>query len=540
MDIATKIERGLKHRWDELHSKKTSILTYCEQYSRWTLPYVFPEDSSSTKDLELSVSSDSIGSKGVNHLSNKIVSTLFPAKSLFFRLVVDQEMRDLVEEALLQSGAEGEALRQQLEMQITAAEDELQKAEKRVEDRLNMIQFRPQAVNVVKQLIVTGNSLVYYPEDGGTVQVYNLRNFHVCRDIAGEVVEIMTRDQRAFETFSSAVQEKLKADARFKKMHKGDKQYEDATNVVIYTRILLESDGRYHVTQYADDVKLDTDGAVYTKNQLRWVPLVWNLVQGEDYGRGLVADYAGAFHAINTLSNALLNIAAIMGDIKIFVNPQSMIDVLRVEQAPSGSYHAGNPADIGTMQFNKITEAQFIQAMIERYERQIAAAFMLTQDLTRQAERVTAAEIQRDVDELETSNSGIYSRLAATWQYHTAVLALADTGFEGIGDGIEPRIITGMDSLSRAGEAYNMRLFLTDLGLLNGVPEDIRRAIKAPNFMKQISQYHQVPYEGWTFTQDEMDQRAQADLDRQQQLEETKQAGQVQAAAATEAVRSEG
>jgi len=538
--VKTEIEKSLSHRWEQLKTKKTSILTYCEQYARWTLPYVFPLDSTSVATEALPIAQDSIGAKGTNHLANKIISTLFPAKSLFFRLTIDQEMRDIIEKAMKADDPAGDPddLKQKLEVQVTAAEGELLKAEHRVEDHLDMVHFRPEAINVAKQLIITGNSLVYFPEDKSPVQVYNLRNFSVCRDVAGEVVEMMTRDQRAFETFSKDVQDQLTADAAFKRLHKGNKDYQHDTNVTIYTSVKLHDDGKYHVTQYADDVKLDVD-ASYTKTECRWVPLVWNMVQGEDYGRGLVADYAGAFHAINVLSNSLLNIAAVMGDIKIFVDPKSMIDINRLEASASGSYHAGTPDAIGTAKFDKLSEAQFIQAMIERYEKQIAAAFMLTSDLTRDAERVTAQEIQQNVDELETSNSGIYSRLAATWQYATAMIALHDTDFHGVGDGIVPKIITGMDSLSRAGEAYNIRLFMQDLAMLNTVPPEILAAIKKPQFIKVLTQLHEVDSESWIMTQTEMDQRAQAEADQQQKLEETKAQGGVQKEVAKGAVQGD-
>lgn len=528
MNIHTKIERGLANRWEELHNRKTTILSRCEQYAEWTLPYVFPRSGDTVKNDELPAQQDSIGAKAVNHLSNKIISTLFPARQLFFRLVIDQEMQDLISAALQEQVGSPEELKQLLQTQLQAAEDELLKAEKRVSDRLDMIQFRPQAINVAKSLIITGNSLIFMPEDDSPIQVYSLRNYSVVRDVSGEVVELMTRDCKAFATFKQSIQDQLRSDATLHKLHGDKKKYEDDTDVTIYTHVHLHEDGKYHVTQYADNVKLDTEGATYTKDELRWIPLTWNLIQGEDYGRGLVADYAAAFHAINVLSNALLNMAAIMGDIKIFVDPQSMIDVDRLERSAPGSYHAGKPENIGTMQMNMQNNAQFVAQMLDRYEKQIAYAFLLQSAMTRDAERVTAQEIQQNVDELETSNSGIYSRLAATWQYRTAILSLKDTDFIGVGDGVDPRIITGMDSLSRAGEAYNMRLFLADLTALNSLPEPVLQTINFSKFIKQVAQFHEVSYEGWVYTEQQVQQKQQEQQQAAQQLEETRQSGGIQ------------
>lgn len=547
MELKAAKKKSLRYRWEQLSTigDKTSILTNCEKYASWTLPYLFPEDNLS-KSVELPIEIDSIGAQGVNHLSNRIISTLFPARSLFFRLRIDQEMRDLIEAAIaMETGgqAQGTDLKALLEEQITQAQSVLTKAENRAADQLKMVQYRPTAILAMKLLIVTGNALLFHPEDGGAVQVYSMRNYSVVRDCSGFPVEIMTREKKAFNTFNNEVQAALRNDDALRRHYSKDNQeaytrngYEEETEVVIYTSIKLEDDGKYHVTQHADDTILDTK-ATYTKGDLRWIPLTWNLVQGEDYGRGLVADFSGAFHALSVLNQSLLNTAAVMGDIKFLIDPTSMVDADRMSNSPSGSYHVGKPTDVGTPQINLGNNYQILEAGIARYEKQIAQAFMLTQQLTRNAERVTAAEINRDVDELEASNAGIYSQFAAGWQQHTAQILLNDTEFTGIGDGIEPDIITGMDNLSRAGEAQNMRMFLGDAALINGVPEEIRMAIKPNKFLTKLGDLHKVDYEAWVMTDTELTQRQQAEAQQQQQLEAQKQQGQVSQQAAQAAAQ---
>lgn len=537
MTIKAEPQKSLRARWDQIDqiNEKTTIKKNCEKYAAWTLPYLFPQDNL-TKSAELPVEIDSIGAQGVNHLANRIISTLFPAKSLFFRLRIDQEMRDMMEAAMAQAGmgSSPDQIKAELETALQEAQEQLTKAENRAADRLNMVQFRPQAINAMKLLIVTGNALVYHPDDDSPVQVYSIRNYSVVRDCSGEVVEIMTRESRAFETFNKEVQDALKADDSYKQLYANNKVngkthakgYNDATEVTIYTQIILEDDGKYHVYQHADDVPLPTR-ATYTKSSLRWIPLVWNLIQGEDYGRGLVADFGGAFHALQVLNSSLLNTAAIMGDIKFFVKPTSLVDVEAVQNSLPGSYHVGNPDDIGTALINLGNNYQILQTGVDRFQRQIAQAFMLTQALTRDAERVTATEITRDVDELEASNAGVYSRYASGWQQHLARMLLNDIGFDGVGDGIEPDVITGMDNLSRAGEAQNMRMFLADLGMLNTVPEDIRQGIKTNRFIKSMGDLHQVEYSAWIMTDEELQAVRQQQAMEQQQL--MQQQGQQQA-----------
>jgi hypothetical protein len=197
----------------------------------------------------------------------------------------------------------------------------------------------------------------------------------------------------------------------------------------------------------------------------------------------------------------------------------------------SGSYHSGKDGDIVAVTLNKLNDAQFISSMIERYERQIAQAFLLNSQLTRQAERVTAEEIRAQAQELETSNGGIYSRLAAQWQVPTATIVLDQIDFSGKIFGIKPRIITGMESLSRLGELDAIRMFLADLGMLNTIPEDVRAKMHLGRFIATVGAARQVDYKVFLKTDAELKAEADAAMAQQQMLVQQ----QNQAAAASAA-----
>ena len=432
------------------------------------------------------------------------------------------------------AGGNAEKAKEQVSKAMLELESTLADAEKSADEYMNMVMYRPQAINVAKNLIITGNAMIYHPEKR-TPQVYNLRDYCVCRDLSGEVIEIMTLECKAYETFHPAVQEQLRLGG---KLTREGHRYEDKSEVKIYTQVKLEDDGKFHVYQQADTIDLDTNGISYPKNKLPWIPLAWNLVRGEDYGRGQVADYAGAFHAINVLTGSLLNIVAVMGDIKFLVNPASHVDIEGLNKGAPGSYHAGKKDDVSVVETNKLQDAQFIYSMIERYEKQISQAFLLMAAMQRNAERVTAEEIRRDAQELETAVGGIYSRLAATWQTPTAYVVLDQSGFDGLDDGIVPRVVTGMDSLSRAGEMDNLRMFFLDLQMLNTVPEPVLAGIDVPGLMKTIGTNRQVDYKQFTKTADQIAADQQAAIEQQKQLEMNKAgasaAGEIGKAAATD------
>lgn len=473
-------EGTLKQRWGVLEGRKGTLHTRCEQYARWTLPYLYPRPEQ--KDTELDSDLDSLGAQAVNHLSNKLISTLFPAYRPFLRLEVS-------EDALL--GLE------RAKVPIDKINEALAKGEKRAMRNLDKMAHRTAATEAAKYLIVTGNALLYYPD--GKAQVYNTRNYCIVRDLSGNVIEIMTRDMKAFETFSDEVQTKLK-----ETVGKDKKQYEDVTNVTLYTRIKLEDGGKYHVSQAADMVPLDTNNNTYAKKDLPWLPLAWNLVRGEDYGRGMVEDYRGAFGALDVLTKALVEGVIAAAAIKFLVNPASVIDVEALNKAANGTYHSGKDGDVVAIKSDKHLDFEKVRQVIDDYQKKIAMAFLLNSAVTRDAERVTAEEIRFQAQELETAYGGIYSRFTEDWQMPVANMLLSRDKVEVSDQTIYPVIVTGLDTLSRLGDIDNYRMMMEDLTIIGNVPEPVQRWIDVPKLVAFVGTNRGVDYGTFMKTADQV------------------------------------
>lgn len=494
-------QEKLSARFQTLDSKKNSLSRRCEDYASWTLPYIYPV--SNIQDTEMQGPVDSIGARAVNHLANKLTMTLFAPYSPFFRLTVSDDLVKEFEQKASQGDEDAKVILDNLDKSLAEAEKAAMKA-------MDYNRYRTEATTVSKSLIITGNALLYHPEGDGRVQAYSLRDYCVVRDLSGAVIEIITRDKKSLYTFSAAIKEALRAADRSK--------YSDNKDVVLYTQIKLGDDGKFHLKQAADDILLDSTGA-WPPEELPWIALTWNLVRGEDYGRGLVEDYAGAFHALNVLSNAMVDAIAVAADIKFLVNPASVIDVKQINDSPSGSYHQGTAEDITTLQLDKAMDLSLVTDAIDRFQRQIAQAFLLNSAMTRDAERVTAEEIRYVVQELELSHGGIYSRFAEEWQLRTAILMLKRVDLKiGKDKTIYPQIITGLDSLSRAGDLDNLRLFIQDLALLQAVPPALQQVIDPLKFAAFIGTRRGVDYEKFTKSQDQLVQEQQAMQKQQQQM----------------------
>ena len=514
-----KKEKSICARFKELDGKRTSILNRCEDYALWTLPYMFPRTISNSEQEEKAGPIDSTGSRAVNNLSNKLTLTLFQPASPFFRLMAQDDL-------LLKLKAEAEGGNKDSEEILANLDKALAKAEKDAMRELDYTHYRTEATTASKALIITGNALLYHPEGDGKTQCYSLRDYVVVRDLSGEVIELITRDTKAIETFSPAVIKQIREynDGKGKK-------YADGKDITLYTCLKLGEDGKFLMKQAADEIPLDSTGS-WPKDELPWIVLTWNLVRGENYGRGLVEDYAGAFHGLHVLTMAFVDAVGVAADIKWLVNPASVLDVVELNKAESGTYHSGVEGDIVAIQVNKAIDLQFVREQIQEWRQQIGQAFLMFSAVQRDAERVTAEEIRQVINDLEVSHGGIYSRFAEEWQFKTATLMLKRVKINvGKGNQIYPQIITGLDSLSRAGDMDNLRMMIQDLSMLNEVPDDIRAVIDPLKFASYCAVRRGVDVEKITKTATQVADEQAAATQQQAQAYQM----QAQAEVATEA-----
>ncbi len=493
-------EDSLKHRWEILESRKGSLHERNEKYARWTLPYLYAPTNVNNEELDTDL--DSVGARAVNHLSNKLIETLYPTYRPFLKLELDDELKEKFAKAKVP------------QVDIDKA---LVAGEKGTVRQLDKLGHRTGATMAAKLLIVTGNALVYYPKKG-KVQVYSTRDYCIMRDVGGTVIEFITRDVKEFETFTEEVQEKLKASG------KKDTDYEDSTDVSLYTQVKLNPEtGKFEISQAADMVDLEVSENQYAKKDLPWIPLTWNLARGDHYGRGMVEDYRGAFAAVDVLSQALLEGVITAATVKFLVNPGSVVDVVELNKSANGTFHAGRKDDIVSVNSDKHLDFQQVRQVLEDYIRQIAQAFLLNSAVTRDAERVTAEEIRYQAQELEMAYGGVYSRFTEEWQEPVAHLLLSRKDIKISDDSIFPVIVTGMDTLSRMGDLDNFRMFAQDLSLITQMPEGAQARLKMGNVMTWVGNNRGLDYAAFIKTDDEVkaEQEAAAAQEKAMMQQET-------------------
>ena len=470
---------------------REETMNRCERYAGWTIPMVFPDDPLMEYD-EMQLDYQSVGAQAVTNLSNKIMMALFQPSRPFFRMNLTQEQRQDV----LATGKKG--------AQIDAA---LAEAERAAMTNMNASNARIIIHDVMKQLIITGNSLIYAPKNTKELMVnYSLRDYIIKRDLRGRMIKCIIRETKSVSGLSDELAALATAAG-----------YMSEDNVSIYTGIQKVGKDKFLVWQELEDVCYCHEAVgVYKEAELPWIPLTWDLARGKDYGTGLVELYSGDFHKLSNLSEAIVDYTTVMTDVKNLVNPAGMTDVRELTESPSGAYVHGREEDIFVHQPQVANVTDFLSHQFDQVARRIGAAFLLNSAVTRDAERVTAQEIRMQAQELEGSLGGVYSRLATELQLPLARRELRnlDTVFKDI----DPVIVTGLESLSRNSELDNFRAFMQDMIILSDVPDEVKEWMEFSDVIAMLGAGHGVDYKKFLKDKDVVEAAREQRMKQQAQM----------------------
>lgn len=419
----------------------TTTINRCEQYARWTLSYLMADPVTIAASGRAVVERDfqSVGALLLNNLSAKLTQLLFPAQYPFFQAEVS---KDFIK-AAGRKGVSEEALR-----------SGLARLEVQSNKRLLINSGYASLILALKYLIVVGNVLIYRDSKRGTLTTYGLRQFVTRRSHCGDIIDIVLREYTTVESLHEEIRSALKAG-------NPAKYGRDEQQVEKYTRIHREhrmDKCGYRVSQEIDTMAVGTD-AWYPEELCPWMAPTWCLIPGEHYGRGMVEDYAGDFARLSALSEAAALYGVEIMKVVHLVGSGSGGDVDDLAQAESGEYVRGDPDQVKAHEAGDARKLEALAADTAGVFARLSRAFMY-QGGTRQAERVTAYELQRDAQEAEYALGGVYSTLSGGIQVplaHILMTEVSDLALPGLISGdLRPDVIAGIPALGRASDVQNL------------------------------------------------------------------------------------
>jgi hypothetical protein len=494
-------QKSAQSQYTKWQSVKAPFLRRAHECAKLTIPTLIPSESEATQrsqDIQVEQPWQSIGSMGVNTLSAKMLLTILPPNSPFFKLTMGRKER---QELLQLQGSEADKFAAEIDAGLQTIEQEVVRSIERTP-------LRTVLFSVLKHLLVAGNCLLYL---GDKPRILPLAKYVVRRDPSGTLLKIIVREI----VDQSTLPEAFIAQARAAGKLRGDSA---EAEVVMFT--IIENSRGDTWTSYQEVFEIEVPGTrgIYRTETLPWVPLRMIVVDGEDYGRSYVEELYGDLLSSNDLTKAIVQGGLISSKLMWLVNPNGITDEDDLQNASNGDFVAGRPEDVIALQANKAGDLNVAERQLAAITDRLTRAFLMTASVQRSGERVTAFEIQTLTQEIEDTLGGYYSVLSQELQLPIVRRKISEMERKGelptLPTGsVEPMIVTGIDALGRGQDLSRLRGFLQDFMNLAQAKPEVAARLDDGEVIQRIANGHGVDTAGLIKT----DEQLAAEQQQQQQ-----------------------
>ena len=423
-----------KTRYDSLASERSQFLSIAEEAAKLTIPYIIRGEEEFMRGAKnLSTPWQSVGAKGVVTLAAKLQLALVPVNTSFFKLQVNDAMLGQVDPNM----------KSELDLSFAKVENTIMDSIAASDDRVVIHQ-------ALKHLVVAGNALVFMGKDG--LKLFPLHRYVIERDGNGNVIEIVTKEK---------ISKKLLPEFEDDLTVQDESEHND--NVDVYTHVRRDNN-RFLWHQEVNDKIIPKSVSKAPVETTPWLPLRFNTVDGEPYGRGRVEEFMGDLKSLEALSQAITEGSAAAAKVVFVVSPSSTTKPQTLAAAGNGAIVQGRPDDIGVVQVGKQADFATAYQMMQTLEKRLSEAFLILS--VRQSERTTAEEVRMTQMELEQQLGGLFSVL--TIEFLVPYLNRKLSVFQKTGDipklpkGIvQPTIVAGVNALGRGQDRESLGQFLT-------------------------------------------------------------------------------
>lgn len=487
-------------RYDNLSSDRAQFLSEAEDATKLTLPYLIRGHEEYAKGMkQLKTPWQSVGAKGVVALASKLSLSLVPPQTSFFKLQLDES----------QLGQDfGPEVKSELDLSFAKIERTILDAIAASDDRVVIHQ-------ALQHLVVGGNALIFMSKQG--LKLYPLNRYVIERDGNGNVIEIITK-----ERINKELVEKYKEPQNILTVTESEDPNDKEIDV--YTHVKRENN-RFVWHQEVRGKVLPDSKSKAPVDATPWLPLRFNTVDGEAYGRGRVGQFIGDLKSLEALSQAIVEGSAAAAKVVFTVSPSSTTKPATLAQAGNGAIVQGRPDDIGVIQVGKTADFATALQHMQTLEKRLNEAFLILS--IRQSERTTAEEVRSTQMELEQQLGGLFGLL--TVEFLVPYLNRKLSVFQKTGEipripkgMVKPIIVAGINSLGRGQDVQALGAFLQTIAQTMG-PDAIATYINPEEVVKRLAAAQGIDVLNLVKSMQDVQEEQQQAADQEQQLEETKQ-----------------
>ena len=482
-------------RYAALEPKRNAYLERARKCSALTLPHLFPS-LGATETTVFETPYQGLGARGVNNLSSKLLLSLLPPNSPFFKMNLSENEMDQLQ---AMSGDQFKSVR-------TEIDKGLAKIEKRFMAWTEGVAIRPDVNEALKHLIVGGNVLCVVDEADG-IKNFRLDKYVVRRDPSGDVLEIVIKEPVDYDDLPPEVQAQVTNPSPNQAPQIKSEKY-------LYTHVQYIGK-KYEVYQEIDGKVIPSSKGSYLEDECPFLALRFTKVSGEDYGRSYVEEYYGDLKSLEGLTKAVVNSAAIVSKAVVFVRPGGVTSARKVAEAETGDVITGSMEDVGLLQFEKWADLRVAFEAIKTLEQRLAFAFLLNTAIQRPGERVTAEEIRYMARELEDALGGTYSVLSQDFQVPFLKAGLAvltrtsnqEWKLPKLPKGINPIIVTGLEALGRGHDLQKLDTWLS--GAVQMLGPQVMQRVNVEEYLARRALGLGIELDGLLISQEELDAQQQ-------------------------------
>jgi len=461
-------------RYARLASDRTIFLDTARDCAALSLPYLLTP-TGVVNGQKLPTPWQSMGAKGVNVMASKLMLSLFPVNATFFKLQINDGKLSL-----------DPALSAQVKSEIDIS---LSKMERVVMQNIAESQDRVILHQAMKHVIVTGNVLIYMGSNG--VKLYPLDRYVVVRDGEGNPTEIVTVESIDRQFLPGEFQSEQARNVN----DVADNTSAPSTDVTVgegeaavYTWAKLK-DGQWRWRQEVDGKILPDSYGKAPKTTTPWLPLRFNVVDGEDYGRGRIEEFLGDLKSLEGLMQAMVEGSAAAAKVVFLVSPAATVKPSTLAKAGNGAIIQGRAEDVTAVQVSKQADFSSAYQMIQSLTQRLSEAFLIM--TVRQSERTTAEEIRATQQELNEQLGGIYGNLTTElvrpYLQRKIFTLQRSKELPQLPKGIVfPTIIAGLEGIGRGQDRESLMMFLQTISQALG-PEAMAQYIDPEEAVKRLA-----------------------------------------------------
>lgn len=482
----------VERRYEQLATYRIPYLNRGYDCSELTLPSLLPRQGHNSTTV-LPVPFQSVGARGVNNLASKLLMSLFPPNTPFFKMLMEEGVLLEIEREHGEDTDEAKSLKTQFEKAFG-------RMERIIMSNIEASGDRTVLFEALKHVLVVGNSLLHSAKEG--LRAFPLSQFVVRRDAAGNVLEIILKEEIDPIVLPQEIRDAIRA--------KPD--YAAKKSVNLYTYVVRRED-KWDTYQEAGGYTLPSTKGTYPLDKCPWIALRFNRINGEDYGRGYVEEYIGDFTSLENLTAAIVQGSAAAAKVLFLVKPNTSTKPTVLAKTPNGGFAAGNAEDVTVLHLDKAQDFATAKSLRDDFIQQLSFAFLLNTAIQREADRVTAEEIRYMAQELEQTLGGFYSIMGVELQAPYVKIKIAALEKKSMlptlpKGSVRPVIVTGLEALGRGNDRNKLVRFLQTLSTALG-PEAVPQFVNVLEVIERIAIADGIDTKGLLRTQDEIDQSNQ-------------------------------